>query len=464
MEPLNNSNYQKAHHIMLCTGKVIYYVFNIVILGTLSLLFGNFSIFVIGLISLTVLCCFLPNELFSGNNTLCMLLLSLVIFGFFLLAYYGLIEKYGKPYYANDDEKFEAYGLKMFNQNVFIFADLPYISGLDFARGYLIPLAWIYRVSSLFDGYHTVIPRVVNIYSWFFISMLVFRIIRGKGISLNTSFKCFAILTAFPNALYISSFVYRDVYITLLLVVFYYSLEKILSNRIGIITIGYGIIIAYCSYAMYYTRMQMLFVFIGLAAFMIVTNLRKKGKDILNPVTVIIAIMLAVLLLFVTGGFKKLNSTSSFYSEYILSSDGGLSQTVFSTPLFPFGFLLRIVYGYMVPFPGEILRLNYFGEPLYSVIQFLVCLGTIFQIVLFPYLLRQAIKLKRDIFSFLIVYASIVLTTFTFRHFVMMYPFLAIVAASEYDEVHGDRFRKIYMPMIFLIVFAGILYLVLKMM
>lgn len=447
--------------------KIIYIIYSIVVLIGLSLYFKSGSCLIAGFMGIVIICIISRRMTVENSNKIfkSLLVITSISFIFMLLNYYGLISMYGKPYYASDDEKFEYYALRLLENRVYFFKDLPYIYGLDFARGYLIPIIWLMKLSKPFGGYSTLSPRILNIFLWLSVSLLVYKMMIKNQVSENNAKKIWIILSLFPNALYISSFVYRDTLVCFLFFVSYYLIHELVTQKINFSNkIIRLIIIGYSIYVLYYTRLQMLYVLLVLVIIELLFNTRFAKKNV-NKVFIILAGgILGLVILSFTGGLALFGNTVSSYAEYNLTISDGLSRMIFGSSLFPFGWILRAVYGLMVPFPAELLALNYISRPVYSLVRVLVLLGTVFQLFLLPYLFKKENGNENRIrmYALGIVYLSIILTTFTFRHFIMVYPFFALAIANKYD-VMSVREKKRNFLIISILLFLGVLlYLFLK--
>ena len=155
-------------------------------------------------------------------------------------------------------------------------------------------------------------------------------------------------------------------------------------------------------------------------------------------------------------------SYSRKYTSYLLSKDYGLSSRIFSMSIFPYGWILRCLYGLMVPFPAGLLSLEYFSKPFFALSNAVVYLGTFYQIFMLPYLIKSALKKNINAWMYLVVYASIVLTTFTFRHFIMPLPFFALAVAEEYIETNRKKRINYFVFIMIGIIFMSLLYVILK--
>lgn len=428
-----------------------------------SILFNNFSIMVIGIIGICILYfCHKGCEVIKYKD---LLIVTTIAFAFMLIMYAGLVEKYREPYYASDDKSFEFYGHLMFEKNIFSFRKIPYISGMYYAKGYLIVIAWIEKISSYLEGYSTISPRILNIYFWLATSVLALKKLDNSMIKKRSVKTAFFVLTLFPNALYISSFVYRDVFIVFLIVVSIYNFEKLTNsfkhkNFCFPDTIRLPIIF-FCLYALYYSRKQMLYVImvIFIASFF---EEKLKRENSLKLLAVAVMAVVGLLLLQVTGGIELLTVMQDGYSSYLTNQSNGLSKIIFSMPLLPFGVIARFLFGLVSPFPAAIFSLDYVNEPLFSLLMASTCLGTVFQIFLLPYLNKGVKKLDYNAIKFLGVFLPIILTTFTFRHFVMAYPFAAPILVQQIGTTGKVEKKNNIVYVLLLMMFAATAYLLLK--
>ena len=128
--------------------KVFFWIYNVFLLLVISVIFQNFSITAVGMVGILILyfCC---RDLENVKYKDLIAVITIAIL-FMLLLYVGLIEKFGEPYYASDDIRYEYYGNLLFQKNIFKFKDIPYIEGMFYAKGYLILIAWIQKIGWFF--------------------------------------------------------------------------------------------------------------------------------------------------------------------------------------------------------------------------------------------------------------------------------------------------------------------------
>lgn len=417
------------------------------------MIFSSYGILIVGCIGLTIFCICshgLPSRIYAKYAVY-----STVAFAFMLILYCGLIQMAGKPYYGGDDELFEEYGKYLYSQGIFTFWDIPYIQGMWYAKGYLIFIAWIYRISELVGEYSTISPRVLNIYLWLSITVLVYKRLikycKEKNFFLHETVdrkqgekylyyvnRYFPFFVLFPNAIYIASFAYRDLVVTFFFVLSVYLFEDVYDNLLskkGIKTFIPRILgLIGSMYVVYYTRSQMIYVLIAIYALKIFSG-KKKGVSLIagkRLIFILLGVGIAYWIIDNMGGIRLLSIISKGYSEYRAEANAGLSGRIFSLPLIPFGVILRFAYGLITPFPGGILKLHYSEEFIYSILQIVVYLGTILQIFLLPYLFKRIRKLDYESLRFLVVFGAVIVSTYTFRHFIMTYPFMVELILPEF--------------------------------
>ena len=434
------------------------YLFSIFLVGILSIAFNSFGVFACGLIGLLLIVISAGSDKREiAKPVLGVLFISII---FLILHYYGLIEAFGKPYYGTDDERFQIAAKQLVDQKIYFFKDIPYIAGMYYAKGYCLIIAYIMRLCSIFGGeYCTMAPRILNICLWIATSVLVFRIL-NKKLKTRDAKRIFYILTLFPNALYISSFVYRDALVNYLIMIFVFvlldSVEKKAEENNKKCLIRKFIIIFCVVYLLIYLRIQLLFVLGLIFLFLLFSKILPSVTY--KYIGYAILAIASIWVLTVLGGTDWISAFSDQYTEYRASQVSGLSKFIFTMPMLPFGIFLRAIYGLCVPFPAEILVLD-LSTPLYSFIRLLICLGTIFQVFFIPYLFKRIMKLENEALIFCAVYITIISTTFTFRHFLMLYPFMALVIGEEYYSVSSFVRRQRFLMMFGLLGLMTVLYM-----
>ena len=204
----------------------------------------------------------------------------------------------------------------------------------------------------------------------------------------------------------------------------------------------------------------MIYILGVIAAFYLADSIFDNKR--VKVITYGLATIAGLLLLFFSGAFDLFSITEAKYSDLRADQTDGLSSVIFSQNLIPFGIILRFIYGFFIPFPAGIFDLNFLEEPLFSSLRTIVYLGTVFQLFFIPYFFKSIKSFSFETICYIAVYLAIITTTFTFRHFLITYPFLAIVTSEEYYKTSASN-RKQIKEMVYISLFALILiYLFLK--
>jgi len=158
------------------------------------------------------------------------------------------------------------------------------------------------------------------------------------------------------------------------------------------------------------------------------------------------------------GLFSTHNTYSLFQSEIT-----GLSRTVLSIPLIPFGLFARSLYGIATPFP------NFFGlfrstnSFLYDLLYVSIYFGTILQLLSLPVVIRRVMKFDWVSICFILFFSLYSLGTFTFRHLLFVYPFMAVLYVEGINGSKSSFVSWSRITMITLFVLFAAVYMILSM-
>ena len=166
---------------------------------------------------------------------------------------------------------------------------------------------------------------------------------------------------------------------------------------------------------MYIMRPEYLVILVGFSVISIAMNTKSTPKKVF---VIIVGIMLFLALNIYINIESILNKTN-IYTEYLLKNTG-FSNRIFSMPIFPFGFIARIVYGLLYPLP-HLIFINSFN--FIDIISGWRAAGTIFFFYLIPYFVKGIFRKNIHNLFGLCVLVVVCLSTFTFRHFINFYPF-----------------------------------------
>jgi hypothetical protein len=366
------------------------------------------------------------------------------------LLYWGYLAKYNSPYFLgdSDDYNFDRYAMQVISEGLYTPQQIQNSANFMFHNGigYVWYLSWIARISSLFGGYHPFIPRLLNIYYLSILCVLVYKYFQHHmGLPAVKGRLLIYWLGLFPNAVYVTIHNFRDVLSSLLLFVVFYLWDlfpqKKLLYKALIVIVTFFIV-----YWMYWIRaVTVSFIGIFVLVSLLIGNQTIKFNFRLLLAMAVVAITIVKVFNF-TDFISTITEYNDKYNDYVLSISPGLSQTIFTMPILPFGIWLRILYGMFFPVPAlpDMFDIDGFFQVLNS------C-GTIAQVLLLPYLFLNFKRIDKLVIVFVAMYIAILLTTFGFRHFIMLYPFMAIMIGRVYFKTKPVVHRQ------FLFIMAGLL-------
>ena len=423
-----------------------YLLMHVLLALGLGLLYESFAVAVICILSsLFLLLFYRPN----AHRLDALMLASFVAIAAVVWIYAGNVEMYNNGYYlgGSDDLIFENYARYTIECDMYTMADINARTAFETFdyKGFLMLLAWFMRFCNLFGGYHTICFRVINVHLWLAVALMISCHYRKRfPQNERTSRRIFLLTALFPNALYISGHVFRDT-IGIFLIVFMYVKWDIFfkkkctwPHRIWIAL--YTLPIMYIAYWVRNFNFFLILVIIGFSfIFMEVDN--KKRHHLIS-----LLLVLAVLPILLTR-FDLLYMLKKFYTRYsdkLLEANPGMSQVIFSVPLLPFGIFLRIAFGLIMPAPIWIFApfLRSFSQN--AVIESIVSAGTIVQIYGLPYILASFRPMKKMAATFLFTLLIIVVTTFTFRHFITIYPLMIPLLLHGVETVPYEKRRSFF--------------------
>ena len=153
--------------------------------------------------------------------TRAIILIKCISYIFIFLVFYGNIQEYGAPYYhgGSDDLDFEIYTME-FIKNNYIW---PWeYKGIHNAKGMLSLFASLIRISNIFETYHTLAFRLLNMDILICISIILYKICRRDlRMSKKVSLICMLTMGLLPNSLFLTSFVFLNHYFFFIFFRFY---------------------------------------------------------------------------------------------------------------------------------------------------------------------------------------------------------------------------------------------------
>lgn len=377
------------------------------------------------------------------KSLLSILVIKLIAVGVVLLVYYGNMHLYGAPYYigGSDDLYFETVAREFINNSI----KWPwnYYDSSSNIAGFYWLLSRIMIVSGV-EKYHTLAFRFLNVSFLIATAELVCILMRNKENYSDRHARIVMILISlFPNSLYLSAYVFRDTLSLFLLMlgfvlsIDFFSTEKetniLCKKRNNIV-----LLLVALMFISFWIRKELV-VFI-IVAFMFCA-LRDKSIRLTNTYKYIIVIAFVFFLFYKVGAIQFILAKIERYLQYRIdvSNTGGLSHFIFSQKIIPFGFVLRFLYGLISPLPVGLLNItNIFLNEIYF-FDSLVSLGTCVQIVALPFLFRNIKKIDKYMLMYTFILTSVVVTTFTFRHFLLGYPFMIILIMRQFWELEKKK-------------------------
>lgn len=413
----------------------LYVVLNLIILLLLSLVFSSLSILIVGIIGmLLVTYLTFKTKLKFGGVLSIIFTISIIAV---LIAYWGYIQEYGIPYYSggSDDLDFEIYSQYIVDRGYILpsqYLKDP-ILGFHNSKGFLWLISWIMRLVEPFGGYHTIAFRVFNVNLLIALGVLITSFFKENyGFSNHKNSVVLIASTLFPNALYISIHVFRDTLIILLLFSIFYLWDRFLKKEKKAIYLTFKTIIItlILTYFAYWVRSQNLIFIIGTILLSVFMN--KRTLSMKNFGVIVMSLFILVFLAEVSGVFQIIMDFNERYTAHKLEISDGLSSIIFRMALFPFGIIIRFIYGLISPIPIPVLdSMNMFSD-IKTFFNVLVSYGTLVQISLLPYLFKNIKRIDKVVLVFFFFMLGIVITTFTFRHFILVYPFMIILIFREF--------------------------------
>lgn len=388
-----------------------------------------------------------------------------------IVLYIIYINRYGQPYFigGSDDLTYEkdAQNVAQFLGVFDYFSIRGNVLPNDHnSIGYVYLVSLFYRLGQLLGGFHTFIPRIFNSFILALLAILVYRYAVYKSkLNSSISFVVALLVGLAPIMMYNSAHTFRDTIVAFLLFLCVYiwnDYDKYIFSE-QIILLAVTLLITFILWEM---RSITVILILLLIYFSYLDQKRKKIKNFKSKQTIffIFFILFGVLVFFYCynqGYIEWLkNRQISYYlvySKYRTELSKGLETYVFIAP-FPLNLLYRFVYLSIFPIPSlskEIERLW-------------LSIGTIIQIFFLPYVvigLWKSLKKKQNLeiaLGFVIIFISVGIFSFTFRHISMFYPFGALVAGYGYNYFQNTNKKYLWFGMYFLLTIGTIIRIIVK--
>ena len=367
-----------------------------------------------------------------------------------LLLYYIYIVDFGLPYWmaGMDDYLLEKDAFRCVENGYFNVYDMIN-SGysrdvLHNSKGYVILLSYLIRLGNILGGYHTLVPRIVNIFLLNLIGIILSKylyVTECKNVDLKIC-KFYLFITLFPNMIYISAHIYRDIFNSFLVVLSFwvsYNIITVKKDKIRKI-----LILSLILYVSFWIR-AMSIIFELWIIFVLALVCKKYADGYYYKILFLIIVVAPIVIYFIEFGLR-LEQYIYAYTLSISNNTSDFISQIFSLPLFPYGIVLRIILYLSLPFYYKIIfNPNIWFISLTNLCYVLISIGTIYIVSQYIYIYKS-IKNALDITLIAIcILFGITLTTFGYRHVVLLYPFLMIMIykgrISLYNNMCSLRYK-----------------------
>lgn len=391
------------------------------------------------------------------------LVIFIVSFVFVFIVYIANMLCYGSPYYigGSDDLKFENEGRIIINSGIYNPSKIiktGIIGRWHNAPFYSLLIAFLIKISEIFGGYSTFLPRIMNVYFLLWVCMILEYLLKKyANFTDKKIYISIALFALTPNIQYINSHVFRDTFNLLQIFLIILLFDKVLNKDRNIIKLLiYISLLGLLLYITYFTRKMSLVFSLVICTLILANKMRIKSQHILFSTIPIVLF---------TNFLDVINIKYYIirYTNYVLDIAGdGLSRYVFLQPIVPFGLVLRAFYALIIPFPDFFSLFKVPEKYLYDIVMLLIYIGVVLQIMGIPFILKRIFRIDWLSISFTIWFLAVIATTFTFRHLIFYYPFLVSTGVDGY--LSSRKETRVYI--LFLSSFAGfalaIIYLILK--
>lgn len=431
----------------------------------LSAFFSSISIFIVGAIG-TVIVFLLRPEVDRRSEKLFILIKIFTVLAV-LLSYYNCEALFSKPYYIGGSDDLHS------ETDAFDFIKSHYNWPWDWPlfvkdKGFIWMLAKLISFAGV-EHYHTIAFRVLNEDILIATSVLCYRISKYR-LSLNKkqAVNVLAVAALFPNSLYLSSFVFRDT-ICAFFMLLVFALSDDLFKKNGQIKLVFDtkipilVLLGVLFFLSFWIRPEALFFEIAIVGLSVLKDNTIKGKNVLY---LLVAFVGVYYVLTSIGAFETVNHTIDAYSEYRLdetvNSSNAIFKLIFTLPLLPFGIILRAVWGFLSPFPVQLINLfSIFSKPT-DIFGIIVAIGMIPYYLYIAFFFKGIVRLDKYMLAFSMIFLGYIISTFTFRHVLLFYPYFWMILLKNYyqsSSKYKNQIKKVSFAVLFML---PVLYMITK--
>ena len=406
--------------------------------------YGNLSIFICG-IFYTIILAIIARKLFGKNNRLFqrLTLIWIIAITFVVIVYFLYYKTYGVPYdkQGMDDYFYDViWSDECLKYGYMTISDLLAEPEYCFhnSKTYLLLIVWMKYIFRFFGGYHTIDIRMFNMMMLTISGMLMGKYAeKYLGADKKTAIRVVTAIVLFPNAMFISSLVYRDALVAFFIVSIFYLwtcfFKKTAKGKF--LTVFLTIVITYLTY---YCRLQaILYLALAIGVGLLNNSPDKNvlfGKSYLKK---FLLFFIAFIVLFNVGDavFANFNRFVNSYNKMI-SNGEGIQAKIRGIPLLPVGWIFQTLFFLITPMYRDIVPVEMIKDPI-SILRGFVSWGTIYLLFLYPYVFRFLKRMNNIVVIYAVILLSVAIVTSGFRHVIMTYPMLltiGIMGRSQASE------------------------------
>lgn len=300
------------------------------------------------------------------------------------------------------------------------------------SKTYVMVVIYLRYFATFFDGYHTFLPRILNIFllalTAYYGSLIAFRNSNSTKIRKMTFLSIFF----FPVLIFNSSHIFRDTLISFILV---YTCYISLTNKYSYTSIIKIILLFFML-----LNLRSSTFFIGLLMLTInYSNTTKINLKLLFVTSIFLVFIFTYFPTFIDVGFSQYEAYNTLNTKRF----GIIGSSIFNLPIYV-GLIPRIIYLIFTPVP------NFSG-----IHQLFLSISALLQVFYFPYFIYSFKNLRIDVklkLTFLLFFLGVAITSADFRHVMMYLPFGIILTIISYGSLVRTGFsNKIYYRLLFLL-------------
>ena len=429
---------------------IVFTFFSIAISVLLSIYYDSFSIFICDLIGTLIID--LAYKKIRGNFPIELMIIKTIALISVLFVYYGCKSRYGMPYYngGSDDIRFEIQAYNYVKNGIIWPWDDPTFNNVNSNgfinnnySGFVWLLSLLIRLSNLFGDYNTLSFRFLNVDIWISICILSLYCFCNNR---NKEEKSWLILLMFfiPNALFASSFVFRDTLCSFCIILSYVLIleirKKIYSGKS--ITTKIFLLITVNIFGVFIRLETILFVLV----IIYVAFRRNKGLNIKKNIGFLVIFTIIMYICSKINIFNPLINKINFYQNYYLRTTrvNSLDMKIFQIPLIPFGWIPRILLCMAFPSPVMVTRFDYLLSGGIYLYEYLISFGVCIQIIFLPYMFKSINDGDRNGIITILFLLIISISTFSFRHMLIVYPFMVMSTSKKFLESSNSK-KQLYL-------------------